>query len=172
MEAGKSDCILHERYLTLLLNAVLPCPRGPFQETVKCQAPLIAKFDFTRYVPVWRVGVISESPAIGAILGIDILEPSWTSQTLMVCPFGSRNWTTNWFCPCLSSPALFRSTMATSPTTCVATSFRFSVSTFFAPQPVKPRIRNNIIETTDSFFMGLSPWSELRNHEIVSVETV
>jgi hypothetical protein len=43
---------------------------------VKCQAPLIAKFDFTRYVPVWAVGVISESPDIGAILGIDILEPS------------------------------------------------------------------------------------------------
>src|SRR5215472_1526441 len=157
MEARKSDCAPHERYLTLLLNAVLPCPRGPFQETVKCQAPLIRKFDFTRYVPVWPVGVMSESPDIGAILGMDMLEPSWISPTLMGCPLWSRNWTTNSFWPCLSSPVLFRSTTATSPTTCVATFFRFSVSTFFVPQPVKPIIRNNIREIADSFFMDLSP---------------
>ena len=34
-------------HLTLLLKVVWPWPYGPFQETVKCHAPLIAKLEVT-----------------------------------------------------------------------------------------------------------------------------
>src|SRR5258708_30875514 len=139
---------------------------------VKCHDPLMAKFDFTRNVPVCPVGVISESPDIGAMLGMDMLEPSCTVPTSIGWHLASRNWTTNWFCPCLRSPVLLSSTMRTLPTACVATSFIFSVLVDFAPQPARPRTKNNIMKTTDNFFMDLSPWSEFKNHEIVSVESV
>jgi len=47
-----------------------------------------AEFDFTRYVPVSPAGVISESPDIGAMLGMDMLEPSCTVPTSIGCPLG------------------------------------------------------------------------------------
>jgi len=46
-----------------------PCPAlVSFHETVKCQAPLMATFDFIHSIrPVWPVGVISPNqPDIGA----------------------------------------------------------------------------------------------------------
>src|SRR5260370_32492717 len=98
------------------------------------------------------------------MLGMDMLEPSWTVPTSIGCPLASRNWTTNWFCPCLRSPVLFSSTMLTLPTACVATSFRFTVLVDFAPQPVRLWTKRNIIKTTDDFFMGLYPLSEVYIH--------